>query len=361
MSPEDRAAGAVAAHREASPGAPEDVSASSQTRTVTRRDRALTIACVVAFLALLALLPLWTPTNRILTLAVTACISGIAVYGLDLLYGQIGILSLAHAALQGIGAYTAAIALRDLDVSFWLALPLSAAVAAVVAALLGYPAARVRGHHFVILTFAFGEFIRIALNNGGEFTGGAEGVLVLAGIPPVLGWNPSGVAGLSSGADYYYLAFGLLVVAIIASRLVIGSPFGRTCRAIRENEELARASGIDATRYKVLLFMVSGLFAGVAGVLYAYFLGHISPNEFGVLASVQLVLMLLIGGSRVLFGPLLGVALVIFLPEIIRADPVSVQIVYGAGLIAVILLVPAGLAPGLLALWRRSRGWRTES
>ena len=295
---------------------------------------------VLVALVLIAFVPAFSPGNRFLSLAISAGINIIALYGLSVLFGQTGILSMGHAALVGVGAYTAAILARDFDIGFWAALPLAGIMAALFAAIVGIPSLRVSGHHFVIMTFAFGQLLTIVLTNGGDYTGAATGLDL---------FRPVTLAGADMGdlTRFYWLVVAFVAVAAIVSFVIITSPYGRTLRAIRENEKLAASLGIDVGRHKIGAFMISGVFAGVSGVLLAYFLRHISPAQFASFPSIYLALMVMIGGARLLAGPLAGGILVAFLPELLNLDPVQSRIVYGICLVAVILLLPNGLVAGI--------------
>jgi branched-chain amino acid transport system permease protein len=296
--------------------------------------------------ALLALVPLLGPSNRLLSLAITAGINVVALYGLSVLFGQTGILSMGHAALVGVGAYTAAILARDFGFDFWLAIPFAAATTALLAAIVGFPSLRVSGHHFVIMTFAFGQLLTIVLTNGGEFTGRATGLDLE---------QPVSLFGLALDPlpQFYLLTLGFVALSAVASWAIVHSSYGRTLRAIRENEKLAASLGINVGRHKIGAFVVSGVFAGVSGVLLAYFLRHISPSQFASFPSIYLALMVMIGGARLLLGPLAGGILVAFLPELFALDPVQSRILYGVCLIAVILLLPNGLIAGAIDGWRK--------
>lgn len=305
------------------------------------------LLALLVVLALLAFLPSVNPGSRILSLAITAGINIVVLYGLSVLFGQTGILSLGHAALVGVGAYTAAILARDFGVGFWGALPAAAVLTSMLAVAVGAPSLRVSGHHFVILTFAFGQLFTIFLTNGGAFTGRATGLDLQ--LPTALFGAP-----LDLLPAYYLLVLGFVALAAVATWAITQSRYGRTLRALRENEKLAASLGIDVGRHKVGAFAVSGVFAGVSGVLLAYFLRHIAPNQFASFPSIYLALMVMIGGARLLMGPLAGGILVSFLPEMFNLDPVESRILYGACLIAVILLLPQGLIGGVADLWRRA-------
>lgn len=304
------------------------------------------LAPVLVVLLLLALVPLLSPSNRFLSLAISAGINIIALYGLSVLFGQTGILSMGHAALVGVGAYTAALLARDFDIGFWASIPVAGLMAAMVAAIIGIPSLRVSGHHFVIMTFAFGQLLTIILTNGGDYTGAASGLDM--GQPVTLFG-----AALDPLERFYLLVVAFVTISAVASWAIINSSYGRTLRAIRENEKLAAALGINVGRHKIGAFVVSGIFAGISGVLLAYFLRHISPGQFASFPSIYLALMVMIGGARLLLGPLAGGILVSFLPEVLNLDPVQSRILYGGCLIAVILFLPNGLIAGIADGWTR--------
>ena len=232
----------------------------------------LVVAAIVV--GLLIAVPWLAPSYRFLSVAISTGIATVALYGLSVLFGQAGILSVGHAALMGVGAYTAAILANDLGMGFWSALPFAMAASALVAGLLGLPSLRVSGHHFIIITFAFGALFSIVLTNGGSFTGAATGL----DVGPI--GRPFGI-NLDKTQNYYLLVVGAVLLSILATQLIASSAYGRTLRAIRENEPLARSIGINTGLHKLGAFMVSGLFAGAAGILEAYYLRHISPTLYG--------------------------------------------------------------------------------
>ncbi|MBV9635253.1 MAG: branched-chain amino acid ABC transporter permease [Methylobacteriaceae bacterium] len=305
--------------------------------------RIVPLAFAAALILVLAALPALKPGYRFLSVATSTGISTIALYGLAILFGQAGIMSVGHAALMGVGAYTGAILARS-GIGFWPALPLAAVLSAGIAGLLGLPSLRVSGHHFVIITFAFCGLLTIILINGGTFTGAATG-LDIGSIEPLFGIN------FGTLQNTYYLVLFFVALSILLTRVIIVSRYGRTLRSIRENEPLARSVGIDTGLHKIGAFMLSGAFAGVAGILQAYFLAHISPELYGAFPSIYLSLMVMLGGARALFGPLGGAIIVYFLPEILKLDPVDSRIAYGIGLIAVILLLPSGVIAGAAAIF----------
>ncbi|HEY1783504.1 MAG TPA: branched-chain amino acid ABC transporter permease [Roseiarcus sp.] len=280
--------------------------------------------------------PSLNPGYRALSFAVTTGITAIVLYGMAIPFGQAGIMSLGYAGLMGFGAYTAAILSRDFGLNMWEAMPFSALVAALCAGLFGLPSLRISGHHFAITTYVMCELLRIALINGGKFTGAASG-LDLPPIGTVLGFK------LDKLSNTYMLVAGFMFISMLAAWCIANSRYGRTLRSIRENEQLSRSIGVNTNMYKVGAFMLSGLFAGVGGDLQAYNFRHISPDLYGGATSLYFALMVMLGGPRTAFGPLAGAIIVTFLPEVMRIDPIDSRIAYGLALIAVVMLIPGGV------------------
>ncbi|RUW96799.1 branched-chain amino acid ABC transporter permease, partial [Mesorhizobium sp. M2A.F.Ca.ET.037.01.1.1] len=208
---------------------------------------------------------------------------------------------------------------------------------------------RVGGQHYIIITFCFCALFVIVLTNGGTFTGSATG-LDVGSVTPLPGIN------FDKLSNNYYLVLAALLLALAATYLIGNSRYGRTLRAIRENEQLARSVGINVDLHKLGVLMVSGLFAGLAGVLQLYYLRHISPTLFGAFPSLYLALMVMLGGARYLYGPLIGAVVVNFLPEVLNLDPVDSRIAYGVCLLLVILLLPGGVGAGIKNVYCVVRG-----
>jgi branched-chain amino acid transport system permease protein len=303
------------------------------------------IVAIILTIFLIAF-PWLHPGYRFLSLAITTGFTAIALYGLGLQFGQAGIMSVGHAAFMGVGAYTAGILAGKLGIGFWGALPFSVLFSALFAGLIGLPSLRVSGQHYIIITFCFCALLNIAFTNGGWFTGGATG-LDVGSIDPVFGIN------FDRLFNAYYLVVVALLFCLLLTYLLVNSSYGRTLRALRENEALARSVGINANVYKISALMVSGAFAGVAGILQAYYLRHISPTLYGPFPSLYLALMVMLGGARLLYGPLIGAIIVSFLPEIMHLDPIDSRIAYGVCLLVVILLLPGGVSAGLLNIYQR--------
>jgi branched-chain amino acid transport system permease protein len=287
-----------------------------------------------------------------MTQATTAVIYGIIASGLGLVYGRLGMLSMSHALLWGVGSYTGAILITNYGWSFWTALPASIITAAVAGGITSLPAIRLRGHHFLIGGFILTE-IAVVVETQMSITGGATGVLV-AGLPsPILGVNIGTVRG------YYYLCVVLLIVALLLLSVIYRRPIGRRFVAIRENSRLAETLGINLKKELLVGFTLSGLFAGLGGCLYAVNLGQIEPDSFSLNAAVLLPLVVMIGGAGYIWGPVVGAFIVVFLPQLLHLSPTAAEGTNGGLLIVLILFMPDGVLSGfsrLSGLWGRRPG-----
>jgi branched-chain amino acid transport system permease protein len=275
--------------------------------------------------------------------------------GLMLLSGFTGQFSLGHAAFLGVGAYTQA-ALTGIGAPFPLALVAAAVVSAFVGVIVGLPALRLKGIYLGIATLAFGFIVEEVFARWEGVTGGNAGKHVKA--PDLFGWT------LDSGESFYYLCFVVAVLATLAILNLLRSPTGRAFVAIRDSEISAQSMGIHLARFKTLSFAISAALAGVGGALYAHKLKFISPDQFGVLQSIDLILMIVIGGLGSVHGAFLGAIFLItmpqvialgkdYLPDAIALAPGLQGLVYGVVLIAFVLFEPLGL----YGRWLKFRTW----
>lgn len=276
-------------------------------------------------------------TRRLLNLAGIYCI---AVLGLNVIMGWGGQISFAHAGLWGVGAYTSALLATRLGVSFWLGMIVSAVTAGLIGLLIGIPTLKLKGHYLAMATIGFGEIIRLALINLEWLTGGAQGV---KNIPSV----SLGPIGFTDENVYFYLIFVFLVVAIAVAYRIQNSTYGRVLMAIRDSEVAAEVMGLNATFYKVMAFVLSAMFAGVAGSLYAHLTGYISPDTYSFEQMVIFVAMLMIGGMGSIPGVIVGAILMTFLPEWLRPLKDMYLMIYGIGIVLIVAFMPYGIA-GLL-------------
>lgn len=276
---------------------------------------------------------------------------GLLALGLNLVLGNVGLLDLGFMAFYAIGAYTTGIlSLRGWN--FWFCLPASIAAAMGVRALLGAPVLRLRGDYLAIVTLGFGEITRITLNNWDRVTQGPMGLSLLSGATPPLRFF---FFDLVSNTHFFYLIFGFLAVAWGISVRLERSRVGRAWMAIREDERAAQAMGIDVPKLKNVAFVISAGFAGTAGALFARWENFVTPESFTFWESVLLVAMVVLGGMGSVPGVLLGVALIVGLPELLRADVFSRwgggflvnarYLLFGVMLVAMAIFRPEGLWP----------------
>ncbi len=272
----------------------------------------------------------------------------IAVYGtlaisLDLLAGHAGLLSMAHAAFYGIGAYSSALLTVYRGAPFWVGIGVGAVVAALLSLVVSLPSLRLRGDYFVISTFAFQMITSTVLNNWTHVTRGPMGI---PAIPP-----PS-VFGASLSPQHRMVAVSCILLCLnyLVVARICTSPFGRVLRVIREDDLLVGALGKNSARYKVTAFAVSGAVAAVAGSIYAHSISYIDPTSFTVMESILVLSMVIIGGAASRLGPLIGAAILVSLPEALRfvGLPISVaahlrQVVYGVLLVMMMLARPRGV------------------
>lgn len=262
---------------------------------------------------------------------------------LNLIAGYTGLLSLAHAAFYGVGAYVAALMALKLHSPFLANIICAIILSGLLGALVGIPSLRIRGDYFVIATFAFQVITFNVLNNWFSFTGGPTG---LPGIP-----QPT-IFGLKVSS---HLGFLLLVGFFCALTLwtchrIVRSPFGRVLKAIREDEVFAQATGKNVAAYKMLVFVVGAGMAATAGSMYAYYISFIDPTSFTVMESIFILSIVIIGGAGSLWGPVIGAVVLVSLPELLRfvGLPSSVaanvrQMLYGGLLVAFMMWRPQGL------------------
>ena len=262
---------------------------------------------------------------------------------LNLITGYAGLLSIAHAAFYGVGAYITALMALKLSSPFLLNTICAVILCGLLGALVGIPSLRIRDDYFVIATFAFQVIIFSILNNWVDFTGGPMG---LPGIP-----QPSifGLA-ISSHIDYLLLVGFFCAVVIWISNRIAQSPYGRVLKAIREDEVFAQAVGKHVGAYKVFIFMIGAGMASVAGVMYAYYISFIDPTSFTVMESIFIISIVIIGGAGSLWGSIVGAVVLVSLPEVLRfvGMPGSIaanvrQILYGGLLVAFMMWRPQGL------------------
>lgn len=287
--------------------------------------------------------------GRTLHLLTTTLIYGMFALSLRLLYGFGGQLSVAHGAFWGVGAYASVIGFDRYDIPVLGSFGIALIVGGLVAFLVGVPSLRVSGHYFLIVTFAAAEVMRLVLVNTRSFTGGSTGKSVVGRPPDFLGLD------FTQRSSWYFLLLAVFIAATVAIERLAKSGFGRRLVAIRESELLARSVGVDIARTKLLAFAVSGAMAGTVGALSAYFQRFIDPEQFGASAGIDIIVVLILGGSRHVLGPIVGAAFFIFLPEMLGLTPTQNDLLLGAVLIGVILLMPQGFTGAVQGIFTGAR------
>lgn len=298
------------------------------------------LVAYIAFLVILVLLPIFLKSPYELHLLIMIMTVGIAALGFRLVYNT-GKVSMAQGSFVAIGAYTSALLVTRLGLSFWLALPLAGLVTAILGGLIGYPALRLRGSYFVILTFGLAEAIELALLNGGKFTGGVMGitkipspVIALPGLAPI---------EFISKVPYYYLALALLALTIVVMYRLDHSRLGRVFGAIAQNDRLAESVGINLGMYTTQAFIIACFFSGLAGAFLAHYIRVVTPHSYGLWQGVYYLMYTIIGGAGSIFGPIIGAAGLLYLSRFLVAFGRYELIIYGAILIIFMIFLPNGL------------------
>lgn len=310
-------------------------------------------AVLLALLFGALLIAPWFVNDYVLTVLILALYSAYAGQAWNIMMGFAGQLSLGHALYIGLGGYAAAALFIHFGIPPWFGALFSIVVAVASAAIIGFLAFRFRvgGVYFAILTIAFTEFARVGFDHV-RFVGGSGGLFL-----PVANYSQSDILNLrGQPAMFYYLALGMTVAALALCRILLHSRLGYYWQAIREDEEAARACGIDTFRYKMIAVMLSGGLTSLAGVFFAFYYNNLFPEQvFHISRSIELILAPIIGGLGTLLGPILGAFLLTGLSEAMTEmlhrlgvdAPGTKQVFYGICLLLVVIALPGGVWPWL--------------
>ena len=295
-------------------------------------------------IAALCTVPLVSGEYTIYVISLTL-IHIILAIGLNITMGYAGQVSLCHASFFGIGAYSMALLLAR-GWSFWVILPFSGFLACLFGIVIAFPALKWRDHYLALITLAFNITTYLVTVQETEITGGPTGIMNVA--------RPSiGPYALTSDLAYYYLVLGFTILAILFSIWIVKSKWGRAFKAIGMNELAASAHGVNVRQYKLLAFAVGAFYAGVGGALFASLLRYVSPDSFTYVASIEFLIMIVIGGIGRLEGPIIGAILITVGPEILRVAESAYMIIYSL----IVILVLIFMRKGLVDLLDRIRGW----
>ena len=298
--------------------------------------------------AIVIILPLFFPSAYYYRIGALVFIFALAVVGLNLLMGFAGQVSLGHAGFVGIGAYSVAIGPVHFGAPSWLCLFAGAILSGAVAFAVGRPILRLKGHYLAVATLGFGLLVAIVLTNEAGWTGGPDGMSVPA--LTLFGWRVHG------SDAWYWIAGATFVGGFLLALNLMESPTGRALQAIHDSEIAARVLGIDVARAKLTVFIISAVYASVAGSYLALFNGLVTPDEAGFLRSIELVAMVVLGGMGSIFGSLVGAAVLVVLPQVLTVFHEYEQALLGLIVMVFMIFLRQGIVPSLtvaLAGWRK--------
>lgn len=294
------------------------------------------------------ILPLITDNQYLLHIFSLTFIWSIAVYGLNLIGGFTGQLSLAHAGFFGIGAYAVGLLTVKAGLNFWVALLLAVIVTTIIGFLIGLVALRTKEHFFAIYTLCVGYIIYLVIYKWEDLT---EGVRGLIGIPTPA---PIGPITFDTPRNQYYLLLFFLVLVIFIMHRIMNSIVGKTYIAIRNSEELAETIGIATMKQKMVSFVLSTFFAGLSGGLYAAFVRFIGPDISYINVTFDMLTYLIVGGMGTISGPLIGTLIIVWLSQYLQFLQNYRMLIFGPLLTVLIIFYPRGIAGGF-QMWRAKR------
>ena len=329
---------------------------SNKTKSGSKWQSRLKQIAVLAVLCVIILILPYFVSAYIQSMVTKILIFGIFALSLNILWGYTGLFSLGHAAYFGVAGYAAGILIVRFGIqNFWMTAPVAIIIATFLAAILGIPALRMAGAYFLLVTLAMGELIFSVAEKWRSMTGGADG---LAGIP-----LPNLHLGFTmTNLHFYYMVFVIFAICAFLIYRIINSPFGDALQGIRENEPRMKTLGYNTWLYRYMSFIIGGLFAGVAGVLFGHFTGIIAPGHVGVMTSTLVMLMVILGSSSTVFGPVLGAAVVVVLEHVASIYvPSRWPLILGGVFVLAVMFLRGGITVHLLSIGRKKvRGSATS-
>lgn len=302
-------------------------------------------ATLLVLALVIGAIPWFFPSGFYFRIAALVWVSALAAVGLQVLMGQAGQVSLGHAGFVGIGAYAVALGPKLLGLPVLACLPLGAALAGLIAFLVGRPILRLKGHYLAIATLGFGMLVTMVLVGEVAVTGGPDGIRVARA--ELFGWR------LRGAETWYWITGGALLVGCWLALNLRESLSGRALAALHDSEVAARTIGIDVARHKLRAFVIAAVYAAVAGGLLALMNGFVTPDAAGFLASIEYVTMVVIGGLSSVAGAVVGAALLVLLPQALTVFHDYEHAVLGLLIMLFMIFLRIGIVPGLAALWPR--------
>lgn len=309
-------------------------------KTISRESRII----VAALVAVSLIIPLFLKNNYYYDIFIMAGVYTIISSGMNLLLGFTGQLSMGHAAFYGFGAYITAIGMKSFGIPFPVCILMAVAFCYLTGMLLGLTSYKLSGIFLVVVTTGFNTVVNLIFVNW-EFTGKSFGI---TGIPkPMLFGHPI------TKLQFCYLTLLFVFLALFVSFRIVSCKTGRAFKSMRDNEIAARSVGVNVNRYKLLVFAVSAVYAGVAGSLYASNIGYISPTSFNANVSVTIITMTVLGGLGDLGGCIIGAIVVGVLMEVLREFGAYQQTTYGLMIVIILIFMPKGIMGGIRSLYAR--------
>ncbi len=292
------------------------------------------------FAIFLLFLPLAVTNDYYLNVLIFIGIHSIIAIGLDLLMGYTGQISLGHAAFFGLGGYLSGVLSAKWGWTPFAGLVVSILGVGLIAWAIGVPTLKLHGHYLAMATLGFGIIVFIFFNELIPLTGGPSGLTGIKGMS-LLGFS------FDSDLKYYFLVASVLLISLLLSINVVRSRVGRALRAVHGSEVASSVLGVDVPRFKVGIFVLSAVYAALAGWLYAHYITFLSPSSFGFMFSIKLVTMVVIGSLGSIWGGIFGAALLTSLPEVLHVFEKYETTVFGLILISVMIFMPKGLLRGI--------------
>ncbi len=302
---------------------------------------------VLLIAAAVAAFPYLTDSTYYLRVAALVFIFGLAVLGLNLLMGFAGQVSLGHAGFFGIGAYAVAVGPTHFGMPSWLALIAGVVIAGLLAFVIGRPILKLKGHYLAVATLGMGVLISMVFTNEAQLTGGPDGMAVPRLV--VFGFVARG------SVTWYWISGATLVLAALLAVNLIDSPTGRALRAVHDSEVASRVLGIDVASYKLIAFVLSAIYAAIAGAYLALFDGLVTPAAAGFMRSIEFVAMAVLGGLGSILGSIVGAALLTVLPQVLTVFHDYEHIALGLIMIVFMIFLRNGIVPSLVSLFRREQ------
>ena len=293
------------------------------------------------FIAFVLTIPLYVKSAYLFHIFIMVGVNVILASSLGIIV-QTGQISFAHPAFLGIGAYTSALMVMKLGLSYWLTLPLAGAIAGLVAYLIGLPILRIKGAYFFLVTFAFLELTRLCFNYFRNPFGGSRGIIRIP--QPTI--DLPGMPAIDFGRSphwYFYLILLLTAVTLMVLYKIERSKYGKVFKSIEQNDVLAESLGIPIMKYKLLAFVVGCFFAGLVGAFMAPFLTFINPEIAGLSSSIFIIIYIIVGGMRSITGAVVGATVLTIIPELLKATGYYEMMLFAVVVILVTLFLPGGI------------------